>query len=361
MSSNLPSSAFYKGGVICVSIFFLFVLAAYPSSSYPANLFKYHQIAMGTVFEITFVAEEEGTAQKASLQAFKEIRRIEYLMSPWIESSDVARINRSAGSDAVKVSPETAKIIKRAQEISKISEGGFDITVGPLVQLWRKAREKGMPPEMEEIKEALNLVNFRNLKTHYGGKVTLEKKGMSIDLGGIAKGYAADRAFELLKGLGYRNLVVNAGGDLRVGGSKPEGPWSIGIQHPRNPERIMARISLSDTAMATSGDYEKFFIHRGKRYHHIFNPKNGFPAEGCQSVTILAKDGATADALATAIFVLGPEKGYALCQKLKGVDCLMIDREGNATLSPGMKGRISFIDWNKSNASSDDHGQKGDH
>jgi thiamine biosynthesis lipoprotein len=128
---------------------------------------------------------------------------------------------------------------------------------------------------------------------------------------------------------------------LRVGGSKPEGPWSIGIQHPRDPEKIIARISLSDTAVATSGDYEKFFIHQDKRYHHILNPKNGFPAEGCQSVTVLHNEGATADALATAIFVLGPEKGYALCQKLEGVDCLIVDKEGDTTLSPGLKGRIS--------------------
>lgn len=199
-----------------------------------------------------------------------------------------------------------------------------------------------MPPDIEEVKENLNLVNFRDLKIQYGGNVSLGKKGMSIDLGGIAKGYAVDRAFELLKGLGYRNLVVNAGGDLRVGGSKMEGPWSIGIQHPRDPEKIMARISLSDTAIATSGDYEKFFIHQGKRYHHILNPKNGFPAEGCQSVTVLHKEGITADALATAIFVLGLEKGYALCQKLEGVECLIVDKEGKVTLSPGLKGRISL-------------------
>jgi len=199
-----------------------------------------------------------------------------------------------------------------------------------------------MPPEMKEIKETLDLVNFRNLKTHYGGKVLLKKKGMAIDLGGIAKGYAVDRAFVLLKELGYRNLVVNAGGDLRVGGSKPEGAWSIGIQHPRDPEKIMARISVSDTAVATSGDYEKFFIHQGKRYHHILNPKNGFPAEGCQSVTVLHKEATTADALATAIFVLGPEKGYVLCQRLEGVDCLIVDKGSNITTSPGLKDRISF-------------------
>ena len=342
MLSNPPSSPFYKGGVICVSIFLLLILTAYPPSSHSANLFKYHQVAMGTGVEITLMGESEESAQKAALQAFQEIRRIEYLMSPWIESSDINRINRSAGNDGVRVSPETIEVLKRAQEVSKLSEGGFDITVGPLVQLWRKARERGMPPEMQKVKETLNLVNFRNLKTHYGGKVLLSKKGMAIDLGGIAKGYAVDRAFELLKGLGFRNLVVNAGGDLRVGGSKPDGPWSIGIQHPRDPQKIMARISLSDTAVATSGDYEKFFIHQGKRYHHILNPRSGFPAEGCQSVTVLHKEAITADALATAILVLGPEIGYPLCQRLEGVDCLIIDREGNITLSPGLKDRISF-------------------
>jgi thiamine biosynthesis lipoprotein len=319
------------------------VLILCPSSSWTLNLFKFHQVAMGTVVEITLIGDDEETTKKAALQAFQEMRRIEYLMSPWIESSDISRISRSAGRDGVRVSPETIEVLKRAQEVSKLSEGGFDITVGPLVQLWRKARERGTPTVTEEVEETLNLVNFKSLKIHYGGKVSLEKKGMSIDLGGIAKGYAVDRAFELLKGLGYRNLVVNAGGDLKVGGSKPEGPWSIGIQHPREPEKIMARISVSDMAVATSGDYEKYFIHHGKRYHHILNPKNGFPAEGCQSVTVLHREGTTADALATAIFVLGPEKGYSLCQRFQGVDCLIVDKEGNVTLSPGLKAGISFV------------------
>ena len=241
------------------------------------------------------------------------------------------------------MSQETVEVIERAQEVSKLSGGGFDITVAPLVQLWRKARERGMPPEMEEVKENLNLVNFRNLKIHYGGKVSLRKKGMNIDLGGIAKGYAVDRAFELLKGLGYRNLVVNAGGDLRVGGSKPEGPWSIGIQHPRDPEKIMARISVSDTAVATSGDYEKFFIHQGKRYHHILNPKNGFPAEGCQSVTVLHKEGITADALATAIFVLGPKKDTLSVKDLEVWNVSSLRGMGTFTFSPNLKDQISFI------------------
>jgi thiamine biosynthesis lipoprotein len=297
---------------------------------------------MGTVVEITLVGEDEEAANKATLQSFQEIKRIEHLMSPWIDSSDVTRINQSAGKEWVKVSQETLRVIKKAREISELSEGGFDITVGPLTQLWRVAREKGIPPLADELKKKLDLVNFRNVMIDQEEKVFLKKRGMSIDLGGIAKGYAVDRAFEVLRTLGYKNLIVNAGGDLRVGGSKLDQPWSIGIQDPRSSEKIMATVTISDSAIATSGDYEKFFIYQGKRYHHIFNPKDGLPSDGCQSVTIICKEGMVADALATAVFVLGPEKGYVLCQKLKGVDCLIVDKEGKIILAPGLKSRISF-------------------
>jgi thiamine biosynthesis lipoprotein len=297
---------------------------------------------MGTVIEITLIGDNEEEANKAALQAFQEVKRIEQLMSPKIESGDVFRINQSCGKKGVKVSKETLEVIKRAQEISELSEGRFDITVASLTELWRKAREKRIPPSEQEVKEKLGLVNFKNIEMDQEGKVFLKKKDMAIDLGGIAKGYAADRAFELLKSLGYKNLIVNAGGDLRVGGLKNNQPWSIGIQNPRESKKILARISVSDTAIATSGDYEKYFIYQGKRYHHISNPKDGFPTEGNQSVTIIAKDCITADGLATAFFVLGAEKGYSLCQKLEGVKCLIVDKEGKTIFSPGLKGHISF-------------------
>jgi thiamine biosynthesis lipoprotein len=327
---------------LCLSLLFLFTLIVYPHPSISSNQYKYHQVSMGTVVEITLVGDDEEGAKKAALQAFQEIKRIEQLMSPWINSSDVTRINQSAGKEWVKVSPEMLRVIKKAQEISELSGGGFDITVGPLTQLWRTAREKGIPPSAEELKQKLNLVNFRNLMIDQEGKVFLRKKGMAIDLGGIAKGHAVDRAFEVLRTLGYKNLIVNAGGDLRVGGSKLDQPWSIGIQAPRSSEKIMATVTISDSAIATSGDYEKFFMYQGKRYHHIFNPRNGLPAEECQSVTIICKEGMVADALATAVFVLGPEKGYVLCQKLKGVDCLIVDKEGKVIFSPGLEGRTSL-------------------
>ncbi len=325
------------------SILCLFTLIVHPQSSLSSSIFKYHQVSMGTVVEITIIGEDEEAAKKATLQAFQEIKRIEQLMSPWIESSDVSRMNQSAGKEWVKVSQETLKVIKEAKEISELSEGGFDITIGPLTQLWRMAREKKVPPPVEEVKQKLDLVNFKNMMMDQEGKVFLKKRGMAIDLGGIAKGYAVDRAFELLNSLEYKNLIVNAGGDLRVGGSKLDQPWAIGIQDPRSSQKMMARISVSNAAIATSGDYERFFMYQGKRYHHIFNPKTGFPTEDCQSVTIVCTDGMTADALATAVFVLGPEKGYALCQKLNDVDCLIVDKEGKISLSQGLKDRISFI------------------
>ena len=297
---------------------------------------------MGTVIEITLQTDDEEGAKKAALQAFQEIKRIEQLMSPWIGTSDVSCLNRSAGKDWVKVSPETFNVIQRSQKISGLSEGAFDITIAPLTQLWRKARERGVPPPSEEVKKILGLVNFKNLLIRPDGKVFLKKKGMAIDLGGIAKGYAVDRAFEILTSLGYKNFIVNAGGDLWAGGLKNNEPWSIGIQDPRSAEKVMATISVLDSAVATSGDYEKFFSHQGKRYHHILNPKTGFPAEGCQSVTILCKDGMTADGLATAVFVLGSVKGYDLCQKMKGVECLIVDGDGKVVMTPGLKDLISF-------------------
>lgn len=298
---------------------------------------------MGTVIEIVLLSGDEESAQKAALRAFQEIKRVEQWMSPWIEKSDISRLNRSAEGQWTEVSPQTLEVIQKAQKISELSDGAFDITIAPLSALWGKARERGIPPTPEEIKITLGLVNFKNLFLRPDVKVFFKKKGMAIDLGGIAKGYAVDRAFEILTSLGYKNLIVNAGGDLRVGGFKKDQPWSIGIQHPRAPEKVMGMISLSEAAIATSGDYEKFFFHQGKRYHHILNPKTGYPAEGCQSVTIVSGDGMMADGLATAVFVLGAKKGYELCQRLEGVECLIVDREGKTLLSPNLKAIMTLV------------------
>jgi FAD:protein FMN transferase len=292
---------------------------------------------------MTLMTSREEEAEKAALQAFQEIRRIEQLMSPKIPSGDVFRINQSAGIDWVKVSPETVEVIRKAKEISAISDGSFDITVGPLVELWKTAREKGIPPSPDEVKRRLDLVNFRAILIAPEGRVLLKKRGMAIDLGGIAKGYAVDRAFEILQSLGHKDVIVNAGGDLRAGRKRSNHLWTMGIQHPGEPKKILAKVSLSESAMATSGNYEQFFMFQGRRYGHILNPRNGFPAEGCQSVSIFHNDCMTADALATAVFVLGPVKGYALCQRLDGVDGVLVDKDANVIFSPRLKARLSLL------------------
>lgn len=333
--NSLRASKFF------VSLIFFFLIV-FPNSSFSDELFRFHQVLMGTIVEIILIGDNQKKAEKSALQAFQEIRRIEQLMSPTIEKSEVFHINQSTGKKWVRVSPETFYVIKKSIEISNQSDGGFDITVGPLIKLWQKAREKEHPPSNEDLERSLDLVGFRNIMISPDGKIFLKKDGMSIDLGGIAKGYAVDRAFDILRGLGFRNLIVNAGGDLKVGGMKFGKPWSIGIQDPRDQGKIIAKIKLKKGAIATSGDYEKYFMYQGKRYHHIINPKDGLPAWGCQSVTVLCEEGILADAMATAVFVLGPEKGFSLCQRTKGIDCLIIDWEGKRIITQALKEIISF-------------------
>ena len=315
----------------------LFTLLVLTQPARSSGVYKYHQVSMGTTVEITLVAPEEEEARRAAMQAFQEVKRIEQLMSPKIVSGDVYRINQSAGTGWVNVSPETIEVIQKAKEISTRSEGAFDVTVAPLAQIWRTAREKGFPPSVEEVTKLLELVNFREILISPEGRVLLTKRDMAVDLGGIAKGYAVDKAFETLRSLGHENVIVNAGGDLRAGGKRLNQPWTIGIQHPGQLHKIMGKMFLSDSAMATSGNYQKFFMYQGRRYGHIFNPRDGFPTEACQAVSVISQDCMTADALATALFVLGPEKGYALCQKMDGVNCLIVDRDGRVISSPGLK------------------------
>ena len=264
----------------------LFTLLALTRPAHSSDVFKYHQVSMGTTVEITLIGSHEEEARKAAMQAFQEIKRIEQLMSPKATSGDVFRINQSSGLEWVSVSPETMRRDPQGERNIDPLGGRLRHHRGPAHTDLEDGAEKGIPPAAEEVTRVLERVNFREILTSPEGKLFLKKKGMAIDLGGIAKGYAVDRAFEVLQSLGYENVIVNAGGDLRVGGRRLNQPWTIGIQHPGDPEKIMAKVLLSGSAMATSGNYQKFFMHQGKRYGHIFNPRDGFPTEACQSVSI---------------------------------------------------------------------------
>jgi thiamine biosynthesis lipoprotein len=288
---------------------------------------------MGTAVEITVSQVEPKTAEEAMEAAFQEVERINRLMSHYRPDSEVSQINRHAGQKEVRVSPETLGVIERALYFSRVSDGSFDITIGPVFRLWN-FREGKIPGE-GIVKENLERVDYRKIKIDRArSTVFLERARMELDLGAIAKGYAVDRACAVLKKSGIGNFLVNAGGDLKVGGEKEKGlPWTIGIQHPRLPSEFIAKLNPKDAGVATSGDYEKFFVIDGERYHHLLIPSTGMPARACQSVTILAPSAMDADALATTVFVLGPKKGFALIEKMPGVHAIIVDRRGSVLLS----------------------------
>jgi thiamine biosynthesis lipoprotein len=298
------------------------------------RVFRRSRMIMGTSVEITVSQIDFPQAEEAMAAAFREVERIDLLMSHYREGSEVSQITRNAGERESRVSPETLEVIERALYFSRISEGAFDITIGPVFRLWNF--RDGKIAERRGLQESLRKVDYRKVKLDRAkSSVFLESRGMEIDLGAIAKGYAVDLAAAVLRKESVGNFMVNAGGDLTVNGSKARGvPWTIGIRHPRLPSELIAKLRPSPAAVATSGDYEKFFLQGAERYHHILTPSTGLPARECQSVTIMAPSAMDADALATSVFVMGPKKGFALLEQLPNVHAIIVDQRGSLLLSP---------------------------
>lgn len=293
------------------------------------------QMLMGTLVSISISNTDSEKANRAADLAFQEIRRIEQIMSTYLPESEISLINRSAGKDWRSVHPEILFVIQEALGYSRLSNGAFDITFKPLTRLWN-FEPGSRPPDPKAVRELLNLVDFKAVLIDKEDRVLLKKPGMAIDLGGIAKGYAVDRAMAVLEAQGITDAIINSGGDLRVIGRRTRKKrWRIGIQDPRNRDTVIETIDVSGGAVATSGDYEKYFIDQGIRYHHILNPKTGFPARGCRSVTVICPAAMMADAMATAVFVLGPEQGMELMETLPEVEGMIIDQDGQIQRSTG--------------------------
>lgn len=283
-------------------------------------------------------------AESAVAAAFEEMRRVEGLMSRFVPSSDVSRVNQAAGLDPVQVSDETFMLLEKALRWSELSGGAFDITIGPVVDAWGFGTDDPHVPDPDALAKAVALVNFRAVELDPTQKtVRLPAAGMCIDLGGIAKGYAADRAAAVLRERGVKHALIDAGGNIVAVGTRPDGtPWHIGIRDPRgsNPtDTVGPVVKVSDAAVVTSGDYERFFVADGRRYHHIFDPKTGMPADLAESVTIIAPNSLDADALSTAVFVLGPSEGPKILEGLEGVSAMVVDAGGRLVFSPGFPAR----------------------
>ena len=291
---------------------------------------------MGNHFEISLVAEEEELANEWIQQGFNHIKEIEYLLTTYSETSDLYRINTAAGIEPVVVQKETFDIIERSLHISALTQGAFDISYGSVdKRLWNFDIHQNELPDPETAKKMVRLINYRNILLDKAAKtVMLKEKGMRIGLGGIGKGYAAEKTRQYLKSLGATAGIVNASGDLTTWGNQPDGkPWTIGIADPNNASSIFSYLEVSDMAVATSGNYEKFIWVNGRKYSHTINPKTGLPITGIKSVTILTPNAELADALTTPIAIMGIEAGLHLINQLHQVEAIIIDDDDRVYLS----------------------------
>jgi len=297
-----------------------------------------NRLIMGTLVEISVTGSDAQGLHRTIDSAFAEMVRLEELLSPHIPGSEVAQL---AEVSELQVSPETRDVIRIGLEVARRSSGGFDVTLGRLVRLWDVTAAAPHVPAPAEIEAALSGIGPEAL-TLEGDRVHKRVPQLQLELGGVAKGYAVEAAASILRDAGIAYGSVNAGGDMALVGHPPQRDWRIGIRHPREPERLLATLVLRDGAVVTSGDYERYFDVGGERYHHLFDPRTGYPARGCRSVTVTAPDAAYADALATAAFVLGPERGLALLEQWEGVDGLLVAADGRVLVTTGLQDHVEW-------------------
>jgi len=283
---------------------------------------------MGNRFEITVVAEDEKWAVEKIEEAIEEINRIEKLLTTFNDNSQTNLINQNAGIKAVKVDREVFDIIQRSQRISELTQGAFDITYGSIdKRLWNFDKTMTSLPDADTAKKLVRLINYRNIILNEKKcTVFLKEKGMRIGFGGIGKGYAAECAKALLQKKGIKSGIVNAAGDLTTWGYQPDGkPWTIGIADPNASREIFSHLTITDTSVATSGNYEKFVTIDGKKYSHTIDPKTGLPVTGIKSVTIICSNAEIADAMATPVMIMGITAGIDMVNQVRGLACIIID------------------------------------
>jgi thiamine biosynthesis lipoprotein len=309
-----------------------------------------HETAMGT--SVTFVAfttpEVDETASRSAMaKALAEVVRLEAILSEWRNDSEIGQLNQQPG-EWVKVGPESLEVIKKGLWAGSVSEGVFDITFQAMSGVWKfgsASDPKPRVPTRAELEPRRKLVDYRRVKADDAAATVRLGKGQQVGLGGIAKGYIVDRAARVLRDAGLQAFLVQAGGDLYGAGKKPDGsPWVSGIQDPRGKVgEFFATIALEDHAFSTAGDYARSYVVNGKRYHHIIDPRTGYPATACRSVTVWAKSAFLADAVDDIVFILGPEKGLPLVESLEDVGVVIVDARNRVTVSRRLEGRVKVL------------------
>lgn len=313
--------------IACNSLFFASpVFAAWHSKTFSV---------MGTQAKIEFAAPQQQDAKHLMEKLVSEMQRIDQLMSPYKDTSELSLINQQATQQPTKISFELFYVIQQSLEFSRLTQGAFDISFSSVGYLYDYRQR--VSPDKQQIEQLKQAINYKNIHLDKNkGTIYFSDPRIKIDLGGIAKGYAVDRCIEILQKAQVKNAYVSAGGDSRMIGRKDDRLWYIGIRHPRYKSKLVANLPLENIAVSTSGDYERFFIKDGIRYHHIIDPKSGTSASSVQSVTILAADSLTADALSTSVFVLGVQAGMQLINSQQGISAIIIDHRGKLFLSQDM-------------------------
>jgi len=300
-----------------------------------AGWVKREEAIMGTAIKVELWADEQRSGVAAAAAVMDEMHRIDWAMSPHKPTSELCRINREAARQAVPLSEEMFHLLDRAIAFSRSTAGAFDITYAAVGQLYDYRQR--VRPSAAALNHARTLVGWQHLQLDPRSRsVRFARAGMRIDLGGFAKGHAVDNAVALLVRRGIKHALVSAGGDSRVLGDRRGRPWGVAIRDPRRAGEVVAVLPLQDVSISTSGDYERFFDDGAERVHHLIDPATGRSPSGVHSVTILAADGLTSEALSKAVFVLGAERGLALIEEMSGVDAVVIDAQGVLHVSSGL-------------------------
>ncbi len=325
------------GTITCITI------AGCHSPSHNTELHQRNFPLMTTEVSITVAAPASARLTQALDATEAEMRRLSTSLSEWVADSEVGQLNARSGGDWQQASPDLWTVVTAAHEVSLATAGSFDITWAALHGLWDFHATEPRVPDPATIKARLPLIGFYNLQQDpEQQRLRLAKPGMKIGLGGIAKGYAVDRASAVLRARGFTNHLVVAGGDLYAAGSRAGEPWRVGVRAP-NGRHLLATLDVHDEGVATSGSYERFFVIQGVRYHHILDPRTGYPAPGTSAVTVVAKSAMLADAYATGLFILGAERGLAVAGR-HGLEALFLpDPNPSPTMTPGLHNRLTWL------------------
>jgi thiamine biosynthesis lipoprotein len=293
---------------------------------------------LGSPFEITVVAKDTVEGNFYINSAVNEVKRIENLISDWIPTTQISQVNQNAGIVPIKVNNEVFELVERAVKISKLTDGAFDISYASMDKIWKFDGSMKEMPTPEAIKKSVERIGYEKIILDTKNKtIFLKDAGMKLGLGGIGQGYIADKVKEVLQAKGCAAGIVNVSGDINTWGSQIDGkPWTVGIVNPVNKNKVFATFPLIDSAVETSGSYEKYVTFNNIRYSHIIDPRSGYPATGIVSVSVFAKQTEIADALATGVFVLGVEVGLNLINQLKGIECIIVDDKGKIFTSKGI-------------------------